>query len=894
MTKIDLSTLGSLTNEQTAISTINANSVEIEDTSDDFLSRTGVAPNSMEASLDMNSNRILNLIQPVAGSEPVIKTQLDAVLAKLASTEVLSAASVRTFGAKGDGVTDDTLAIIAACQSASALGGGMVNFPPGTYMVSRSGGTSSAVLLENLNNITLIGAGIGATTIKMKPGIGGMLISLIRCNDVAIKNMTLDGGVVWTGTTLAWTPTVVTESGHGIRAEDVNRLLIEEVHVKNTYSYGGGFQAGYIRNLTVNNCKFENTGADGIDFKNILDINDQNVISNTVIKRWGMRPDLTLQTGIDCRGPVICSNITMFDPGANSCSGWRCRTGEAGGGGNGLGGHRSSLTGYYIDMGAAATGIGISLGSRDVNFSDGIVLAGWRGLQPGTSQGLAGANCKFEGQSDIAVNILATCDGTRLTGCKVKNAGQTAFQSASADVSLIAPEVDGAGTAFVADATASNFKVFGPTSKNLTVRAINTVAGSSGFFMRDGQFIGAGANIVVVDNGTGTIVVNSPGLTNIGSDIPDASTTVKGVVELATSAETTTGTDTVRATTPAGVKAVADLKQNLDATLTALSAYNTNGVLTQTAADTFVGRTITGTTDKISVTNGDGVAGNPTISLPNNIVVTTSITVPNTGLLIADTAGSDFLTIKPGTNLSVNRTLTLTTGDADRTLTMTADSSIGGTAYVVGGTDVPITDGGTGSSTAAGAATNLGLGTGDSPQFTAVNVGDAADTTLARSSAGNLSVEGNLIYRAGGTDVPLTDGGTGASDASTARTNLGLAIGTNVQAFDAQLFSNIPQNSQIAAYTTVLTDGNKHIYHPSSDNNARTFTIDSNVNVAYPIGTTITFVNEINTVTIAITSDTLTLAGLGSTGSRTLAANGIATAMKVASTKWVISGTGLT
>ena len=106
--------------------------------------------------------------------------------------------------------------------------------------------------------------------------------------------------------------------------------------------------------------------------------------------------------------------------------------------------------------------------------------------------------------------------------------------------------------------------------------------------------------------------------------------------------------------------------------------------------------------------------------------------------------------------------------------------------------------------------------------------------------------------------------------------------------------NGLPQNSQSAAYTTVWADRNKQIFHPASDDNARTFTIAANASVPYPIGTTLTFPNKINTVTIAINSDTLTLAGAGSTGSRTLAANGIATAVKIAATEWMINGTGLT
>lgn len=102
----------------------------------------------------------------------------------------------------------------------------------------------------------------------------------------------------------------------------------------------------------------------------------------------------------------------------------------------------------------------------------------------------------------------------------------------------------------------------------------------------------------------------------------------------------------------------------------------------------------------------------------------------------------------------------------------------------------------------------------------------------------------------------------------------------------------ILQNSQSAAYTTVLTDAGKHIYHPSADTTARIWTIDSNANVAYPIGTAITFINDASAwvLTISITSDTLLWTTGAGTGSRTLAAASIATAIKITSTKWIISG----
>jgi hypothetical protein len=142
--------------------------------------------------------------------------------------------------------------------------------------------------------------------------------------------------------------------------------------------------------------------------------------------------------------------------------------------------------------------------------------------------------------------------------------------------------------------------------------------------------------------------------------------------------------------------------------------------------------------------------------------------------------------------------------------------------------------------------------------------------------------------------LPLTTGVTGTlpvANGGTGSTTLTFPSGT------ASIgYLNIPQVSQSANYTCVLTDSGKHIYHPSADTTARTFTIPSNASVAYPIGTAIMFMNDSSAgvVTIAIDTDTLVLAGAGTTGSRSLAANGIATAVKMTSTRWMISGTNLT
>jgi len=123
----------------------------------------------------------------------------------------------------------------------------------------------------------------------------------------------------------------------------------------------------------------------------------------------------------------------------------------------------------------------------------------------------------------------------------------------------------------------------------------------------------------------------------------------------------------------------------------------------------------------------------------------------------------------------------------------------------------------------------------------------------------------------------------------------GIASSMTVDGTDAVGFRNIPQNSRSADYTCVLADNGKHIFHPSSDAVARTFTIPANGSVAYPIGTALTFINMTSqVVSIEITTDVMRLAKDGTTGTRSLALYGAATAIKIESQLWLISGSALT
>lgn len=148
--------------------------------------------------------------------------------------------NVKDFGATGDGTTNDSAALRQAQDQ-----GGMLFFPPGTYVVDPE-------LLAPRDGALWFGAGAGRSTIKLADGGGGYVIDLNAKRDVEIRDLSIDGN------------RAAASSFIGIRLIDCARIRIERVSLFDVTGTCVGYE-GPNEDIVVRGCRMTGMGSSGIN-----------------------------------------------------------------------------------------------------------------------------------------------------------------------------------------------------------------------------------------------------------------------------------------------------------------------------------------------------------------------------------------------------------------------------------------------------------------------------------------------------------------------------------------------------------------------------------------------------------------------------------------------------
>ena len=310
--------------------------------------------------------------------------------------------------------------------------------------------------------------------------------------------------------------------------------------------------------------------------------------------------------------------------------------------------------------------------------------------------------------------------------------------------------------------------------------------------------------------------------------------------------------------------------------------------------------TFTGTVSAAALT----LSGDLTVNGTTTTLNSTTLTIDDKNIVLGDTATpSDTTADGGGITLKGATDKTINWSDSTDAWTLSEHVNLSsGKNYLKNGTDIKdVTETLTNKTLTTpkinedvaltATATELNVLDGITSSTTELNYVDGVTSSIQTQ----LNAKQAIISGVSDTEIGYLDGVTSAiqtqlNDKASATS---ISDATTTTAARGAGYMGIPQSAAATtgAYTIVAADAGEHIYSTAT----RTITIPANGSVAFPIGTAITFIAATGTtVTIAITTDTLILAGTGTTGNRTLAPFGMATAIKITSTSWIISGNGLT
>jgi parallel beta-helix repeat protein len=192
--------------------------------------------------------------------------------------------NVKSYGATGDGTTDDGAAIMAANTAATATKG-VVFFPPGTYRVS-------AFALRPAAGTTWAGSG-EASIIKLKNAGNGNLIEVMPgITDVTIRDLRLDGNRA-----------NQSSDGNCVKT-NAARTKVLNCHVLSAYGYNIVAFAGGD-DFSVIGCTTEDALSEGIEIQGA----SRAVISNNIVKTAGKNGIYVWANGGTCSDVSITGNV---------------------------------------------------------------------------------------------------------------------------------------------------------------------------------------------------------------------------------------------------------------------------------------------------------------------------------------------------------------------------------------------------------------------------------------------------------------------------------------------------------------------------------------------------------------------------------------------------------
>ena len=446
---------------------------------------------------------------------------------------------VKTFGAKGDGVTDDTAAINAA-YTALGADGGVVRIPPGTYMISSS-------ILPTSNTWT-IGAGMGVSVIKTMPlnySAMAKASSMLNRNwashgedntpvdlNINVCDLTIDGnranllapaneqeGIDWVNVTNSQILRVELINVHSdsIDLDACSQVLIDGCRIYN--SWWDGIHAGrtntygnsdvHVRNCWVELCaEGRKAYGDGFHAGIHNDSSNGSIVNNTVINCWQGILTGTDSQNINVSGNVVIGTKVDWDIVAS--------------------GRSTRVSDNYCEMSATSSGNLLLSGSSAVTVSNNVFGHGTQNIKCSATYPCAISNNSLRGAAYLypievsgaahvissniiesrpsnaargAINVASTAARARICN-NVLNGSQAGMSvsSAAAGVLIDGNSCNGATATYITVSAADNI-VANNSGSGATTAALTLTSASSYALVTGNNFRGSTAAASIAGTG---------------------------------------------------------------------------------------------------------------------------------------------------------------------------------------------------------------------------------------------------------------------------------------------------------------------------------------------------------------------------------------------------------